>query len=63
MKLKQKKNKKSGGWDYFDDCLICQAMQEGKANTLSELQEVFRKQEEKSRQRYSKKTNNFRVTG
>jgi hypothetical protein len=31
----------------FDDCPICQAMKEGKAGTLEELKEAFRKAKEK----------------
>ena len=30
----------------FDDCPICQAMKEGKAGTLEELKEAFKKAKE-----------------
>jgi len=30
----------------FDDCPICQAMKEGKASTMKELKEAFKKAKE-----------------
>jgi len=37
-------NSKKGDndWKYFDDCPICQAMKEGRANTVEELREAFK---------------------
>lgn len=33
------------GWEYFDDCPICQAMKNGTADTLEGLTEAFREAE------------------
>lgn len=46
MKTKTKLSKKSSDWKYFDDCLICQAMEkaEKRGRDLSgiELKDAFR---------------------
>ena len=51
--MKSKSNKKSGngasstGWKYFDDCLICQAMEKadkrGRSLSEEELKEAFKR--------------------
>ena len=56
MKTNKKPNKKSGdgassaGWEYFDDCLICQAMEKAdkRGGNLSgrELKEAFKRANE-----------------
>lgn len=51
MKSEKGEPKKSGAWEFFDDCPICQAMKEGKASTEKELLEAFRKAEEKNRRK------------
>ena len=41
-KSTQKQTKKrGGGWKYFDNCPICQAMKEGRADTVEELKVAF----------------------
>ncbi|MEI8123638.1 MAG: hypothetical protein WCG60_00500 [bacterium] len=43
-KKKEKINKiiaKDGEWEGFDDCPICQAMKNGKANTMEGLKNAF----------------------
>lgn len=40
-------HKNEEGFEFFDDCPICQAMKEGKAGTEEELKEAFRKAKEK----------------
>lgn len=58
MKSKTKSKKKksdtgasSAGWKYFDDCLVCQAMEKadkrGRGLSGKELTEAFRKANEK----------------
>lgn len=57
MKTKTKLSKKSNdgassaGWKYFDDCLICQAMEKadkrGRSLSEKELTEAFNKANEK----------------
>lgn len=46
IKTKTKSNKKSNAWEYFDDCLVCQAMEKaekrGKDLSGTELKDVFR---------------------
>lgn len=58
MKTKNKKVKNDNDWAYFDDCLICQAMEEadkkGKSLGQEELETVFAKQNLKNK--LSKKT-------
>lgn len=48
--LKVRGRRKSADWEYFDDCLICQATkkaeEEGKNLSVEELKEVFRKANE-----------------
>ena len=50
-KIKKKKYRKTG-WEYFDDCGICQAMkmadQQGKNLSGKELMTAFKKQNKKS---------------
>lgn len=52
MKTKVKESK--GDWEYFDDCLICQAMEisdeEGRDLSKEELETVFAKQNLKNKQ-------------
>ena len=45
MKKKQKKDKDREEWKGFDDCVICQAMKKGKANTEEELIQLFKEAE------------------
>lgn len=51
IKTKTKSSKKSNAWKYFDDCLICQAMEKadkrGRNLSEKELTEAFRKANEK----------------
>lgn len=52
MKSKTKsRDKKSGKWKYFDDCLICKAMERadkrGRSLSGKELMDAFRKANEK----------------
>lgn len=57
MKTKTKLNKKSNtgassaGWKYFDDCLVCKAMEKadkrGRSLSGKELTDAFRKANEK----------------
>jgi len=54
MKSKTKsKNKKSADWQYFDDCLICKAMQtadeQGRSLSGKELRDVFDKANEQQK--------------
>ena len=46
--MKTKVKNKSDDWEYFDDCLICQAMEKaektGKSLGQEELETVFAKQ-------------------
>lgn len=48
-----KKARKKDDWEYFDDCAICQAMEEagkqGKSLNAEELEFVFAKQNLKNR--------------
>lgn len=52
MKTKSKKTK-NDDWEYFDDCLICQAMkvadEEGRDLSKDELEAVFAKQNLKNK--------------
>lgn len=45
-KTKNKPNKKQAGWKYFDDCLICKAMEkaekQGRDLSETELKDAFR---------------------
>ena len=43
MKNKKESKRKQDGWKFFDDCLICQSMKEGKVSTKEELLAVFKK--------------------
>lgn len=51
MKTKTKLSKKSNVWKYFDDCLICKAMEkadkQGRSLSGKELTEAFHKANEK----------------
>lgn len=42
-KISEKKveKRKNADWKYFDNCPICQAMKEGRANTMEELKKAF----------------------
>ena len=42
--MKKDKNKKDE-WEGFDDCAICQAMKNGKANNAEDLMQAFREAE------------------
>ncbi len=48
-----KKIKKDNGWEYFNDCLICQAMEksekEGTSLSEKDLETVFSKQSLKNK--------------
>lgn len=48
-----KKQREKDEWEYFDDCLICQAMEkaekEGRSLGQEELETVFAKQNLKNR--------------
>lgn len=58
MKTKAKKIK-NDDWEYFDDCLICQAMKEsdeaGRSLGVEELEAAFAKQNLKNKLAKSKK--------
>ena len=41
--------KRNGDWKYFDDCPICQAMKEDRANTMEELKVAFDEANRKNR--------------
>lgn len=49
----RKRQQSKDDWEYFDDCLICQAMkvadEEGRGLTKEELETVFAKQNLKNR--------------
>lgn len=53
MKAAKNKKLKNDNWEYFDDCLVCQAMEEadkkGKSLGKEELEVAFAKQNLKNK--------------
>ena len=50
MKKQKTKNKKDE-WEGFDDCAICQAMKNGKANNIEDLMKAFQEAEKNGKGR------------